>query len=260
MIINVLANDSDPDRGTLMVTGVSDPPNRTVVNNGNGTVTYTPDANFSGSDSFTYTISDGQGGTDTATVTVNPVNDPPNAVNDGAITDENVPVTINVLANDTDPENDPLTVTGFTAAAHGTVTNLGGGLLKYTPNTNFSGTDSFSYTIGDGQGGTDTAVVATLVNDLLFLQDDRNGHCVAVNLGTHRYRWKTPGGATFTGPVVITLTETTITFRSGPGDANFISGGADIFRHMGSARLQAPRSTGPIFIINDSFTKDSDCP
>jgi hypothetical protein len=68
--INVLANDSDPDGDPLTVTGVTDPPNGTAVNNGDGTVTFTPDCGFFGIDTFDYTISDGQGGTDTGTVTV----------------------------------------------------------------------------------------------------------------------------------------------------------------------------------------------
>jgi Bacterial Ig domain len=68
--INVVANDSDPDGDPLTVTGVSDPPNGTAVNNGDGTVTYTPDCGFFGTDSFTYTISDGQSGSDTGLVTV----------------------------------------------------------------------------------------------------------------------------------------------------------------------------------------------
>ena len=68
--INVLANDSDPDGDPLTVTGVTDPPNGTAVNNGDGTVTYTPDCGFVGIDTFDYTISDGQGGMDTGTVTV----------------------------------------------------------------------------------------------------------------------------------------------------------------------------------------------
>jgi hypothetical protein len=68
--INVLANDSDPDGDPLTVTSVSDPPNGTAVNNGDGTVTYTPDCGFFGTDTFGYSISDGQGGTDTGLVTV----------------------------------------------------------------------------------------------------------------------------------------------------------------------------------------------
>jgi hypothetical protein len=68
--IDVLANDSDPDDDPLTVTSVTDPPNGTAVNNGDGTVTYTPNCGYFGIDTFDYTISDGQGGTDTGTVTV----------------------------------------------------------------------------------------------------------------------------------------------------------------------------------------------
>jgi hypothetical protein len=70
VIINVVANDSDPNGDPLTVTSVTDPPNGTAVNNGDGTVTYTPDCGYFGIDTFDYTISDGQGGTDTGTVTV----------------------------------------------------------------------------------------------------------------------------------------------------------------------------------------------
>ena len=130
-----------------------------------GSVTYTPNANFNGSDSFTYTVSDGNGGTDTATVnvTVNPVNDAPVANNDSATTDEDTPVTVNVVANDTDVEGDTLTVSAVTQGANGTVT-FAGGCVTYTPNGNFNGSDSFTYTVSDGNGGTDTATVNVTVN------------------------------------------------------------------------------------------------
>jgi hypothetical protein len=68
--INVLANDSDPNGDALTVTAVTDPPNGSAVNNGDGTVTYTPDCGFFGIDTFNYTVDDGQGGSDTALVTV----------------------------------------------------------------------------------------------------------------------------------------------------------------------------------------------
>ena len=87
------------------------PGNGTVTENTDGTLKYTPDADYNGTDSFTYTVSDGQGGTDTATVTVtvNPENDPPVAVDDTPSTDEDTSVDINVLANDTDLDGDTLT-------------------------------------------------------------------------------------------------------------------------------------------------------
>lgn len=68
--VAVLANDSDPDGDALTVTAVADPAHGSAAQNADGTVTYTPDAGFAGSDSFEYSISDGAGGTDSATVFV----------------------------------------------------------------------------------------------------------------------------------------------------------------------------------------------
>ena len=166
--IPVLANDTDVDGNPLTVTAAS-ASNGTVVINPDGSVTYTPKPNFNGTDTITYTISDGQGGFSTATVTVTvaPVNDPPVAVNDNTTTLEDTPVNINVLGNDSDPDGDPLTVTGATAP-NGTVTINPDGTIRYTPNANFNGTDTITYTVSDGKGGTATATVTvtiTPVND-----------------------------------------------------------------------------------------------
>jgi CshA-type fibril repeat protein len=162
--IPVLGNDSDPEGDPLTVTAATSP-NGTVTINPDGTIRYTPNANFSGTDTITYTISDGKGGTSTATVTVtvNPVNDPPVAVNDNASTNEDTPVTIPVLANDTDVEGNPLTVTNANAVS-GTVTINPDGTIRYTPNANFNGTDTITYTISDGNGGFSTATVTVTVN------------------------------------------------------------------------------------------------
>ena len=166
--IDVLGNDSDPDGDVLTISAVTQGANGTVTNNGTD-VTYAPDTGFNGADSFTYTADDGNGGTDTANVnvTINEVNDPPTAVDDAAVTDEDTAVIIGVLANDTDPENDPLTVSAVTQGTNGTVTNNGTD-VTYTPNADFNGSDSFTYTVSDGNGGTDTAnvnVTVTPVND-----------------------------------------------------------------------------------------------
>jgi uncharacterized repeat protein (TIGR01451 family) len=164
VIIDVLANDSDIDVGdTLSVSEVTQGANGSVTNNG-GDVTYTPNSDFNGSDSFTYTVSDGNGGGDTATVnvTVNPVNDPPVAEDDIADTEEDTPVTIDVLANDSDIDGGTLTVSEVTQGANGLVTNNGGD-VTYTPNADFNGSDSFTYTVSDGNGGTDTATVNVTV-------------------------------------------------------------------------------------------------
>lgn len=174
-VINVLTNDSiAPDTGeTLTVTAITQPAQGTgTVTLTSGVVRYTPALNFNGTTTFTYTISDGNGGTATATVTVTvtPVNDNPTASNDTATVAEDSNATvIDVLANDSSAPDtgETLTVTAVTQPANGTVT-LASGVVRYKPNANFNGTDSFTYTISDGNGGTATATVVvtvTPVND-----------------------------------------------------------------------------------------------
>ncbi|WP_375553565.1 Hint domain-containing protein [Roseovarius mucosus] len=95
---------------------------------------------------------------------IRPDNTVPDAVNDdGVTTGFETEVTIPVLANDTDADFDPLSVTGATDGANGTTTVNGDGTVTYTPNAGFSGTDTFDYTISDGNGGTDTATVTVTV-------------------------------------------------------------------------------------------------
>lgn len=91
------------------------------------------------------------------------VNCAPDAVDDMASTVNGIPVTINVLANDSDPNGDTLTVTSVTQPANGTATNNGNGTVTYDPDCAFQGTDTFTYTISDGQGGMDTATVSVRV-------------------------------------------------------------------------------------------------
>jgi uncharacterized repeat protein (TIGR01451 family) len=258
---DVLANDSDPNGDTLNVTSTTDPANGSVVDNDDGTVTYTPDPDFNGNDSFDYTVSDGRGGTDTATVAVTvisvndapvadlsaeptdgtapldvsfdgsgsfdpegddllwgfdfgdgtppppaagtpgmldhtytqpgtytatltvidsegltdtdsveisvaePPNAPPTAVDDTITTEEDTSGATNVLTNDTDPDGDLLSLTGISAdPAHGDVEVTIEGLVTYTPDHDYFGSDSFEYTMSDGAGGTDTGTVNVTVN------------------------------------------------------------------------------------------------
>ena len=161
--VDVLDGDVDDDGDPLSVETLEPTAdNGTVSCTVGGLCTYTPDANFEGFDTFSYTITDGQGGTDTAdvSVTVTPVNDVPNAVDDSLVTSEDQMGALNVRTNDTDIDGDTLLVTTLSpAAAHGTVSCLGGGGCSYTPVADYSGPDSFQYTISDGHGGTDTATV-----------------------------------------------------------------------------------------------------
>ena len=161
--IAVLVNDLDPEGGDLTVESVSQPGHGTVVNNGSN-VTYVPAANWDGDDEFTYTLRDSDGGKADATVyvTVLATNDPPTPQDDGVGTDEDTPVAIDVLANDSDPDNDALVVESTAAPTHGSV-RLQGGIVEYTPIPDFHGTDVFTYTVSDGKEGTATATVTVVV-------------------------------------------------------------------------------------------------
>ena len=173
----VLNNDSDLDVGdTLTVASVDTSGTVGAITawNADGSFTYDPDEQFeylqagsSTTDSFTYMVSDGYGGNDTATVTItiNGVNDTPVATNDSAITKKDTPVIIDVLSNDSDLDfGDILTVDSVTEGTNGSVSN-NGSYVTYTPATGFNGTDNFSYTVSDGNGGIDTATVnVTVVN------------------------------------------------------------------------------------------------
>jgi len=255
--IVVLANDSDPDGDTISISDFTQPTHGASGSNGDGTLTYTPDANFNGTDSFAYTVSDGNGGADTATVniiinpvndapvandqavtlsedetvyitltatdidgdtltyqivtgpshgtlngqapvlnytpsqnyngidtftfkvndgsldsntatvtlSIQPFNDPPTAVNDAVTTDEDTAIAaIAVLTNDSDPDGDAISINDFTQPTHGTAGSNGDGTLTYTPDINYNGPDSFTYTITDGNFGTATANVTVTVN------------------------------------------------------------------------------------------------
>jgi uncharacterized repeat protein (TIGR01451 family) len=174
--IAVLGNDSDVDLDTLTVTSFSQGAFGAVSCTATA-CTYTPNANANGTDTFTYTITDGSGGTDTAvvTVTVTPVNDPPVAGNDARATPEDTPRNMTALLNnDGDVDGDPLTIVSFTQPSHGTTSCTATGCL-YSPAPDFFGTDSFTYTVSDGNGGTDTATVTltvTPVNDAPVAVDD----------------------------------------------------------------------------------------
>jgi len=138
----------------------------------NGTapkLTYTPNTNFYGQDSFTFKVNDGTADSVPATlsITVSATNDPPVANGETTTTQEDTPIAmIDVLANDTDIDNEMLTVTAVSQGTNGSVTINPDSTLTYSPNADFSGTDTFTYTISDDEGQTDTARVIVTVNML----------------------------------------------------------------------------------------------
>ena len=167
--INLLVNDSDPEGQALELVSVGNPSNGTTVSNADGTVTYTPDANFVGEDSFSYTIRNADGVTQTgrASVSVTGIDDDaPVAEFDLANVIQGRAAVIDVLANDFDPDGGPLTLLGHTDTAKGVLTDLGNGRFSYLADEDATGTDSFSYTIQDASGATATATVTVNIQEL----------------------------------------------------------------------------------------------
>ena len=177
--LSVLVNDSDLDSDTLTVSTnlVASPTFGSASMNSNGTFTYTPNANFTGTDSFAYRALDGVGGfTDGVVyITVTPVADGPTTVSDVYTIAEDQTLTfsdinLGVLANDFDVDGDSLTIdtTPVNPPQNGSLTLNTDGTFHYTPNANFTGTDSFEYKVEDGTGNAESATVTinvTSVND-----------------------------------------------------------------------------------------------
>ena len=159
---DVTTNDLDVDGDALTATLVANASNGNVVDNNDGTFSYTPDANYNGSDSFTYSISDknGSSATGTVNITVNPVNDVPIATSDVITTNEDTPATTgDVTTNDLDVDGDALTATLVANASNGNVVDNNDATFSYTPDANYNGSDSFTYTLSDGNGGIATGTV-----------------------------------------------------------------------------------------------------
>jgi large repetitive protein len=177
--IAVLANDADPDgnshidpsKGTgAFLKLVSGPAHGSAVLNSDGTFTYTAAAGFTGTDRFRYTVTDDNGGaSNVATVSVR-VN-VPTAADDLASFSGTTPVTVDVLANDQDPDGNqhlmPGSVTIVNGPQHGQVSvNPNTGQITYTAASGFNGTDTFQYTVSDDNGATSKPATVTVVGFL----------------------------------------------------------------------------------------------
>jgi VCBS repeat-containing protein len=165
----VLANDSDVDGDALTAALVSGPAHGTLTLSSTGSLTYTPAADFNGTDSFTYKANDGTADSNvaTVTVTVRPVNDAPVARPDAYATDEDTPLTMaapGVLANDTDVDGDALQAVLVAGPSHGTLALNADGSFTYTPSANANGSDSFTYKVNDGTLDSNVALVTITVN------------------------------------------------------------------------------------------------
>ncbi|MEM7744935.1 MAG: Ig-like domain-containing protein [Pseudomonadota bacterium] len=162
--VDLLTNDTDPDGDTLTITSVGEVENGELVLNEDGTVTFTPDADFHGEVSFTYEITDGElTSTATATIVVAEVNDGPVAQDDQSASVAGEAITIDLLGNDSDSEGDALSIVSFSGTGDHTVEDNGDGTITFTSSPEADGTVTFSYTIDDGRGGRDTATVTVAV-------------------------------------------------------------------------------------------------
>ena len=186
VVVDIFDNDSElPTQGTLTTT---DPVNGTVNIDNNGTpndptddiVTYIPDPDYNGQDTFNYTVCNIFGDCSTATVTVDvlPILD---TLDDSIATTEDTPVELDILGNDNDiPIIGTLTTTDPTNGTlvldnNGTPNDPSDDRVTYTPNENFDGSDSFTYTLCDTVGNCDTATVTILVTDAIDLDTDDDG-------------------------------------------------------------------------------------
>ncbi|MBT9189744.1 T9SS type B sorting domain-containing protein [Zobellia russellii] len=186
VVVDIFDNDSElPTQGTLTTTN---PVNGTVNIDNNGTpndptddiVTYIPDPDYNGQDTFNYTVCNIFGDCSTATVTVDvlPILD---TLDDSIATTEDTPVELDILGNDNDiPTIGTLTTTNPTNGTlvldnNGTPNDPSDDRVTYTPNENFDGSDSFTYTLCDTVGNCDTATVTILVTDAIDLDTDDDG-------------------------------------------------------------------------------------
>jgi VCBS repeat-containing protein len=164
-VSGVLSNDDDIDGNVLSSILDDGPTDGTLSLGSGGSFTYTPDANFHGTDAFTYHANDGQLDANIATVaiTVNPVNDAPVALDDSATTNQGTPVPVAVLDNDFDPEGDTLLIkSASVAAASGTVAIISN-TIQYTPAPDFSGQAAVTYVNTDSSLDSNTATITIKV-------------------------------------------------------------------------------------------------
>ena len=185
--IEVLANDTDVDGGAKAIASKTNGAHGSVAITGGGTgLTYAPAANYCGPDSFTYELNGGSVATVSITVTCS--DDMPSAADDSATVGEDASATpIDVLANDPDIDAGPKTVSSKTNGAHGVVLLTGGGSgLTYTPDANYCGPDSFTYTLNGGSQATVGVTVSctddppVAVNDSATLQEDASPTAIDV--------------------------------------------------------------------------------
>lgn len=171
--LDVLGNDHDIDGDALSAVLISGPAHGALSLVGNA-FDYAPDADWYGEDGFTYQATDGQLASEVVQVTivVTAVNDAPVAAADSGETTTANAITVAVLANDSDVEGDALNVVAVTPGANGSVVANPDGTVTYTRNPGFNGSDTFTYTASDGNGGEAVGQVSVQITPDLNLPPD----------------------------------------------------------------------------------------
>ncbi len=206
VVIDVMANDFDPQGDNFDVSSFEQALNGTVTQNADGTLLYCPNDGFTGTDVFTYQICDDGNPTACDITTVTITIDEPNSVNaddDQTSTEPGNCVNISVLSNDEDAQGDNFGITGAGTANNGTVTINADGTITYCPNDGFTGTDTFTYEICDNGNpiACDQATVTVTIttdNTLIAVDDDANtpaGVCVEIDVTANDFD---PQGDNFT--------------------------------------------------------------
>jgi VCBS repeat-containing protein len=275
----VVTNDTLSADGGNVFTKVSNPTHGTATVNPDGTFNYTPDANYNGTDAFIYKICDRDPdcATATVTITITPVNDLPIAVSDAFSTNENTAVSNTLKTNDTLSGDGGNVWSKVSNPANGTATVNADGTFTYTPNTGFSGVDTFTYKLCDVDNDCSTATVTitiirlnavpVAVNDVFTIAEDTPLNSTVVTNDT----LSSDGGNVFTkvtnplhGTATVNLDGT---FNYTP-DPNY--NGSDVFiyklcdRDPDCATATVTITITPVndvpVAVNDAFTTAEDTP
>jgi subtilisin family serine protease len=250
----VLDNDWHPRGLALSLLDFSRAEHGIVERVGPDRLRYRPVTNYFGADSFTYVVGDGADGMAMSRVAIEvlPVPDPPVAAADQVITLENTAVAIDLLANDKDPDGDPLRLVDFTACAHGSIAVTSSNVVRYQPNAHWAGTDRFTYRVADPGGLMAEAAVTIQVKpvnespvardlsftlnrntqvDVVFAGVDPDGDTLTYQVVTgpvHGELWNYPDLATYypkrgySGTDSFTYTASDGEFASPPATVSFV--------------------------------------
>ncbi len=236
--INVLTNDTDADVASLTsptysVSIVSQPTNGTVTVNGTGSIVYTPNAGFTGKDTLAYQVCEptpscGSPSCDTAYLYLTVINRAPTATNDTKTILPCLSNTIDLIGNDTDPENGLLTVGNVSALSNpsaGTLVNNNDGTVTFTPTTGFTGTVTFTYTVTDNGVTPLTSAAATVsitVSSPVNTAPSINSDEITLNMDETNYASVVDNDS---DPENNTLTNPTVTVQPLHGTATVLANG-----------------------------------